>query len=225
MEERFLEVRRTARYFTLEPAGSRIDELWFVLHGYGQIASDFLMPFQRLPGSESRRVIAPEALNRFYLVAPKATGAAHRPVGATWMTRVDRVHEIEDYVAYLDQLYAHVTARIELGRAAVRVLGFSQGVATAARWAVLGQARIDQLICWGGTLPPDLDASRLSSRIAQPIRFVIGEKDEFLTAEMIAGEEERLRAAGQAYSVTRFPGGHALNRMALMELANQRPSR
>lgn len=216
MHEQFLTVRRTARYYSTGAPAPSARDVWFVLHGYGQLAADFLKPFERLPGDESRCVVAPEALNRFYLVAPANTRAADRPVGATWMTRVEREHEIEDYVAYLDALYEHV---IEGRKPFVRVLGFSQGVATAARWVALGRARIDQLICWGGTLPDEIDLTLLARRLSAPLRLVVGEKDAFATPDVVAREEARLRDSGVAYELTRFPGGHALNRAVLSELA------
>ena len=48
---------------------------------------------------ESRVLVAPEGLSRFYV------NATHGLVGASWMTREDRQHEIDDYVGYLDAIY------------------------------------------------------------------------------------------------------------------------
>ena len=219
MNEQFLTVQRTARYFTTGTPATSARDVWFVLHGYGQLAADFLKPFERLPGEESRCVIAPEALNRFYLVAPANARAADRPVGATWMTRVDREHDIEDYVAYLDTLHERV---IETRKPFVRVLGFSQGVATAARWVALGRARVDQLICWGGTLPDEIDLMHLARRLTSPLRLVVGDNDAFAKPEVVAREETRLRASGVEYELTRFSGGHTLNRRVLSDLAASR---
>jgi predicted esterase len=216
MQEQFLTVHRTARYYTAGAPVASARDVWFVLHGYGQLAADFLQPFERLPGEESRCIVAPEALNRFYLVAPADTKAADRPVGATWMTRVDREHEIEDYVAYLDALHARV---VEDSKPFVRVLGFSQGVATAARWVALGRARVDQLICWGGTMPDEIDLPHLARRLSAPLRLVVGDRDVFAKPDVVAREEARLRAAGIGYELTRFPGGHVLNRAVLSDLA------
>jgi hypothetical protein len=47
------------------------------------------------------------------------------------MTKEDRAHEIEDYLGYLEQVRAALIPSVPL-----TILGFSQGVATAARWAV-----------------------------------------------------------------------------------------
>ena len=108
-DERHITVRRTARYFTLGPADGSPRQVWFVLHGYGQLASQFVRVFEPLDDG-TRLIVAPEALNRFYLVGVDTMPAADRPVGATWMTREDRDNEIEDYIAYLDDLAATVLA-------------------------------------------------------------------------------------------------------------------
>src|SRR5439155_5746399 len=98
-----IDVRRTARYYALGPDDHSACELWFVLHGYGQLAAQFVRLFETLDDG-TRRIVAPEALNRFYLIGAETAPAADRPVGATWMTREDRDHEIEDYLGYLDDV-------------------------------------------------------------------------------------------------------------------------
>src|SRR5476649_33204 len=81
--ERVIEVHRTARYFIIGDESREIRELWFVLHGFGQLARDFVQYFGDLADGP-RLVIAPEALNRYYTV-DAAVPAKDRPVGATWM--------------------------------------------------------------------------------------------------------------------------------------------
>src|SRR6266704_2680299 len=104
MQEHSLSTSRTARYFTLgHPSDAR--ELWFVCHGYGQLASRFLERFHSLE-SQRRCIVAPEGLSRFYLTEHPT----ERRVGASWMTREDRLHEIDDYVRYLDALHAVVAS-------------------------------------------------------------------------------------------------------------------
>ena len=101
-----LSVQRSARYFTLGGDGDgHVRSVWYVLHGYRQLADRFIERFREL-ASPARRIVAPEALNHFYL-EDRATHGPHgpsAPVGATWMTRHDREVEIADYVAYLDRL-------------------------------------------------------------------------------------------------------------------------
>ncbi|MGD0483546.1 MAG: phospholipase, partial [Gemmatimonadales bacterium] len=135
--EHHLTVERTARYFTIEPAeGGAAREVWFGLHGYAQLAEKFLRVLEGLDDG-TRLIVAPEALARFYLhPEPPPTGVGH--IGASWMTREDRLSEIADNVAYLDALARHVFRQIARETVTLRVLGFSQGALAAARWAAQG---------------------------------------------------------------------------------------
>ena len=76
-----LRVARTARVATLgRPTAAAT--WWVVLHGYGQLAADFIEPFGAVVTPE-RCVVAPEALSRFYVDGLES----HEEVGASWMTR------------------------------------------------------------------------------------------------------------------------------------------
>src|SRR5882672_5733760 len=148
MQTHSLQVTRTARFHTLGDA-ARAREIWFLLHGYGQLASSMLDACAALAAPE-RLLVAPEALSRFYI-----RGGAG-PIGATWMTREERDSEIIDYVSYLDAVALCID---ELGpRAAQKcnVLGFSQGAPTACRWACRGSTRFERIVLWGGGVPPEL---------------------------------------------------------------------
>ena len=206
IQEHHLSTTRTARYYTLGPPAGAARQIWFVLHGYGQLAGRFLSAFQCLDDG-TRCLIAPEALSRFYL--GEAT-ARHDKVGASWMTREDRLADIADYVRYLDALHADVMRGREDGEGVI-VLGFSQGTATAARWLALGAARADQLILYGGEVPPDLDLAAARERWKNmELILVAGSQDSYITPKILARDEERLRTHGIAYRVERFEGGHEL---------------
>src|SRR4051812_1623967 len=132
-------VPRTARFYTLGADPDGAGAVWFLLHGYGQLAGEFIRYFADL-STDSTLLVAPEAMNRFYLVSPSKAPAGERPVGATWMTREDRESEVGDYVEYLDLLLDEIRPRLAPG-AAINVLGFSQGAATATRWVAHGRVR------------------------------------------------------------------------------------
>lgn len=209
-----LAVQRTARYYVLgEPRTAR--ERWFTLHGYGQLARFFIRPFAAMAGP-GRAVIAPEALSRFYVDDMRE----HERVGASWMTKADREHEIEDYLAYLDALAAHIDAAAGGAAPTTCALGFSQGTATASRWALRGQTHVDRLILWGGSLAHDLDLGAHRSRLQQlDLTLVIGTEDEYISAERVAEEEARLDAHGIAYRTVRFDGGHRIDPDVLEHVA------
>lgn len=217
MQEHRLAVSRMARYFTLGGSGPR--EVWFVCHGYGQLAARFLEKLRVLDDG-TRYLVAPEGLSRFYL----SEHPTERRVGASWMTREDRLAEIEDYIQYLDAVYADVFRVLDRAQVTVHALGFSQGAATVSRWAAMGKAKLDRLILWGGEFPPDLDLALgpIGTRLrAVRLRLVYGRADEYITPKVVATIGERLRAHAIPYGEIPFDGGHELNDAVLRDLSRE----
>ena len=212
-EEHRLTVHRSARYYTIGATRSP-GEVWVVLHGYGQLAAMFLEKFRAL--DDGRRLfVAPEALSRFYV----SERPSERRVGASWMTREDRLAEIDDYLRYLDATLDDVCRSI--GERSVNILGYSQGAATAARWAALGNVRVDRLVLWGGEFPPDLDVGREPGRArldAMDLTLVYGRSDELITPKVIDRMREQLRPHGLSFDEVPFDGGHELNEDVLHRL-------
>src|SRR5437867_9781706 len=66
LKEHHIGVSRTARYFTLGDSSREVGEVWFVCHGYGQLAARFLEKLRVLDDGR-RYLVAPEGLSRFYL--------------------------------------------------------------------------------------------------------------------------------------------------------------
>lgn len=211
MQEHHLPVSRTARYFTLGSLDAPRD-VWFVCHGYGQLAARFLERFGPIERA-NRLIVAPEALSRFYLT----DSASERRVGASWMTREDRLHEISDYIAFLDALYH----KLVTGDTRVTVLGFSQGCATACRWVGMGARKVDRLIVWGGEVPPDLELGGKTGERLRGVRvtLVYGSHDEYFTPKIVNATEQRLREARIEYELVPFDGGHEIEEATLRTLA------
>src|SRR5476649_2685602 len=137
-------VPRTARYFTIGPTHGFPRELWIVCHGYGQLAEPFIQHFAPIDDG-TRLIVAPEALSRFYLDPIPVRRTQKNPrVGATWMTKEDRVAEIADQVTYLDRVVHEVKRHLTGAAPRIVVLGFSQGVATVCRWLASSDVRADQ---------------------------------------------------------------------------------
>ncbi len=209
MEEHHITVPRTARYHTLGDARTT-KAIWIVLHGYGHLARYFLRSFDGM--EQDLMIAAPEGLSRYY------TNEEHTRVGATWMTREDREHEIADQISYLDRLAEELRDRCPVA-IPLRVLGFSQGVATACRWLCSGSSSADRLVLWGGTIPPELGEGALADRFSSTdVHLVHGVKDPLVPLETLAAVEARLRAAKVPYSTHRFDGAHALDKLLLQRL-------
>jgi predicted esterase len=209
VEEHHITVPRSARYHLLGDP-TQASAIWIVLHGYGQLARYFLRHFEGL--HEGLLIAAPEGLSRYY------TDDGHTRVGATWMTREDREQEIADHVNYLDLLADELLRRV--GRPLpIHVLGFSQGVATAARWTTRGRTRADLLVLWGGQLPPDLQPGSMRTHWgATRICLVHGNTDELVPSAAVETAAQRMHAEGLTSTVIRYDGGHALDRLVLGRL-------
>lgn len=217
--EHHLTVARTARYAMLGSLDGEIGEVWFACHGFGQLARSFIREF--LPvASSSRVVIAPEALSRFYLGETTGATSATARIGATWMTREDRLSEISDYVGYLDALYRRVFETIPREQTKVTALGFSQGVATAARWAAVGAATIDRLVLWGGRLPDEFTTpEHVTAMKRMRLVSVLGRDDPYVTNGAQRMERARLESLGLDVEWLDFEGGHGLDRRTLEHIA------
>ena len=219
LHEHHISVTRTARYYTLGRSHAGVRELWIVCHGFGQLAARFLRHFEAIE-SPTRLIVAPEALSRYYLDGGSGVHGPQARVGATWMTREDRLSEIGDYVGYLDALAAQQLDELERDRVRVTVLGFSQGAATVCRWIAGGTVRADRLILWAGAIPPEFDLVVHRELLgALELVLVLGTADELVTGDQLARQEERLQRAGVAYRVVRFDGGHKLDDGALRGIA------
>ena len=196
-------------------------ELWIACHGYAQLAEPFALALEPL-NDGTRIVIAPEGLSRFYLDDLLKRHGPDSPVGASWMTFQDRESEIADYVEYLDTLAK--LARDEAGASDLRIvaLGFSQGVATVSRWAAMGTTRVDRLILWAGSLPPDLPTER-GSQVFRGARITIvaGRKDTLITAKVLEAQRSALVQRGLESELVMFDGGHSLSTETLRQVAAQ----
>jgi predicted esterase len=233
LPEHHLRVARTARYVLLgddPPSGARpprtsppdtdpgadpAPELWVACHGYRQLARYFARPFEAIAGP-ARRVAVPEGLSRFYV---DDDGGPHGPearVGATWMTREDRLAEIDDYVAYLDALVAHLAPG---PRSPVTAFGFSQGAATASRWAAYGRTEIDRLVLWGGLPAHDLDLAAAGPRLAHlDIILARGAADGHLSEAAVTRVVDGLHAAGLPGRAWTYDGAHKVEGGSLTSL-------
>lgn len=205
---RSLVVQRHARVGVVGDLDSAT-EAWLILHGYGMLAQGILHWFRQAerPG---RVLIAPEGLSRFYI---EEKGI--RRVGASWMTREDRDHELADQQAYLDRVVHGLigeTSRLEIH-------GFSQGVAASARWLVRDQRPVARMVCWGGTVPAEIEPAAVARQLqGEPVHFTVGDRDRWVAPEAIVADAARLREGGCPAVVHHFSGGHRVDDGVLKEL-------
>ncbi|GHA72516.1 alpha/beta hydrolase [Pontibacter akesuensis] len=213
MNEHSLTVPRTARYYTLGTPSASIKDLWIVCHGYGQLARYFLRHFSALDNGQTL-VVAPEALSRFYL--ERFSGR----IGATWMTKEDRLSEIEDQASYLNLLLREQLQQLPQD-VRITVLGFSQGGATVSRWLATQNVPVHRLILWAASFPEDIDFSSGKAAFANlPVAVVYGMQDEFITPEALANKQQLMHQLGINSQVYTFEGGHSID-AATLALVNE----
>ena len=208
MEESDISFQFKARYFRLGEITSATRQIWFVLHGYGQLAQFFVKKFNALTG-HNICVIAPEGLSRFYLEEIQAGGRKNNRVGATWMTRENREMDIENYLTYLDNIYKKEIADKKIP---VTVLGFSQGSATATRWALSGNIEFNRLILWSGIFPPDMNFESGHKILENKQTFLVyGKQDPFLNDSRFAEMKMLTEKLGVEVNQITFEGEHEID--------------
>lgn len=204
-EEHHLLVQRTARYYIIGKLTSQTKNVWFCLHGFGQLAQYFSRKFTDLDDGQTL-IVVPEGLSRSY------ADANYQRIGASWMTREDRDCEISDYVLYLNSLYDLILdgRKPESTELTITVLGFSQGAATACRWLNAKHVHANRLILWAGYLPHGL-ADLISPTVltTTETHYVYGRQDEYLLElKDIEGYLHRLQTDIPTLKITAFEGGH-----------------
>jgi predicted esterase len=203
----FVTTTKTARYFSLGELAPDTQEVWIVLHGYAQMASDFIKPFEAIASAE-RFIVAPEGLNRFY-----AKGFGGKPA-ATWMTSESREEEIGDYINYLNTLCEALNIRND--NAKIVLLGFSQGVATATRWLHQTNLVIDKLIIYSGEVASELQNPVSSKLLNTPITYTTGTNDKLISAEKFDAVKLFMKSLNA--TMIEFDGGHEVKEEVLLRL-------
>lgn len=217
MQELTAEFNFKGRYFKLGEINDQTKAVWFVVHGYGQLAQYFLLKFKSLI-THNICVIAPEGLSHYYLEdASSRSKTGSTRVGASWMTRENRLADIENYLTYLNRIFER-----EIGNNKnldVTILGFSQGAATASRWALSDSIYFRRLILWAGILPPDMDFEKGKQLLKEKeVKVVYGKNDPYLN-ESRFGE---MQALSEKLAINPkplvFDGGHEIHEATLLSL-------
>lgn len=205
-----------ARYYKTGQVTELTRQIWFVLHGYGQLAQYFIQKFSVLEQHQIC-VIAPEGLSRFYLEdvnARKKTG--NNRVGSAWMTRENRLMDIHNYLEYLNTVYH---AEVKTSSVPVTLLGFSQGAATASRWALDNKINFERLILWSGVFPPDMDFEVGKKILKDKKTFIVyGKSDPFLDDSRFIEMNDLVKKLELSPQQIEFDGGHEIHQPTLLSL-------
>lgn len=206
INEEHLVIKKTARYYTNSPSG-KITSVNFVIHGYATLGKNFINEFAFLDNDETL-IVAPEGLSKFYF---------RDKIAASWMTKEDRLNEIKDYVNYLDDVYEMVSAQFDKLSVKVNLIGFSQGVHTAARWFVNSGNHFDRLALCSSDFPADTDFSKLRKKLNENAEmfYVHGNHDVIVN---VKDSIKMLKENEIDFNEITFNGGHVIDKESIQDL-------
>ena len=208
-QSRILTVPKTARFSNKLPESGKADTFWLLIHGYAQLATDFLSEFEFIK-NEDHLLTAPEGLSKFYF---------RNKIGASWMTKEDRENEISDYVNYLNLLMEKIKKEYDLKDATFNLLGFSQGVHTAVRFFIKGEYNFNNLILCSSDFPKDTDFIKLNEKLKKSkMYFIHGTSDSAITNERFNESIKLLYENKIEFEDISFDGDHVLNKKLLFDL-------
>jgi len=197
-------------YATLHGLTSKTKNIWIVFHGIGYLSKYFLRHFDELNGDENY-IIAPQAPSKYYL------NGQYKHVGASWLTKEQTTQEIDNVLSYLDQVIEneHIPSNCNF-----IVFGYSQGVSIATRWVAKRKIQCDHLILYAGGLPNELNAEQfLFLKNKCQVKFIIGNKDEFLQEQRLTIEKRRIEKLFKGRAQLQiYDGGHELQKKLINNL-------
>jgi len=210
-QEKQVSYQTTNTYKTLNELSEKTKNIWIVLHGIGYLSKYFIRYFDEL-NTDENYIVAPQAPSKYYLKNE------YKYVGASWLTKENRVLETENVLAYLDAVYA--TEKFPANRNLI-IFGFSQGVSIATRWIASRKIKCHQVILYAGGIPKELTPTDLDflSEQGTKVTVVVGNKDQYLTGEVMKYETGRIEELfqGRARQLI-FEGGHEVKKEVINQI-------
>lgn len=202
-----ISIKRTAHYHLQLPDNQNPIAVLYVIHGYAQLASEFIADFKPLKESNIL-VVAPEGLSKFY-------NKERKPV-ASWMTSHERLNEIDDYISYLNQLHEIITNQFNPAR--IMILGFSQGVSTAFRWFSSLKEKELTLYACSGTIPPELDKKDFLDKKDAKVNYYYGSIDKLLSLDKAKEQLKKIEDLNLRCEAFPFDGRHEISKTCISHL-------
>ncbi|NJW55118.1 alpha/beta hydrolase, partial [Salinimicrobium oceani] len=125
-----------------------------------------------------------QAPSKYYL------NGKYEHVGASWATRENTEQEIENVLAYLDELYEKEALKNAKN---LILFGYSQGVSIVTRWIARRKIHCSKLILNSGRIPAELKPEDFAFLEGTEISFIYGTEDPFVNKEFLESEEKRIR--------------------------------
>ena len=202
INDKHIDIPIKAPYYTLNELSTDTERVWLVFHGYGQLARFFLSKFQVLD-SKKNFIIAPQGLSKFY------QQGFYGRVGASWMTKEDRLTEIENQYKYIQSVLNEIG---DISNKQLIYFGFSQGTATMGRFAAWAKVPFKKMILWAGTFPPDIAPVTFNFLSGtEEITYFTSREDPFFEENMIEKQNSIIKQTlGKEPILQWYEGGHKI---------------
>ena len=127
------------------------------------------------------------------------------------MTREDREFEIKDYLVLVNNIFQQVSADLNVVKARVNLLGFSQGAATAFRVFADNKFKVDQLVLCCSPPPIDVDLKKIRILSASTsIKVLAGKNDSLIDLAKMRDGVQPLVDNKIRFDFFEFEGGHEI---------------
>ncbi len=213
IKKHVLKVDKTAHYSTYGVLNKQTKYFWFALHGSHMLCGQILYKFKNFNPKE-HFIVAPEGLSRFYLKGFSGD------VVATWMTKEDRLIEIDDFTDYLDTLYLQYLEQIPKSAKKI-IFGFSQGGTTAFRWMDKRKVSVDAILAYSSWIPEDINFTRSKTDFAsKEMIYSLGLQDEFLNEDRLNFQKNLVKKYNFPIIYHFYDGIHKIDRNQLESIFN-----
>jgi predicted esterase len=206
--QKTIDLQLTAAYETYGTLSDTTETIIMAFHGYGELARYFIRKFDFLDEAK-HYVIAPQGLSKFYM-------NNHTRVGASWMTKENRELDLRNQLHYVQTVFETETESVDFSNKKLVIFGFSQGTATASRWAVMHQIPFDTFIAYAGHLAYELTEKDFDfmKTEAETICF-LGDNDQFYNGDNIPKFETTFKTVFPKGKFEIFEGKHEVLREVL----------
>ncbi len=194
------------------PPGDGPHPVIFLIHGW--------------TGDEnSMWVFAPRLPKDALLIAPRAPYISKHPdiAGYSWVAErgadFSRLPDFDPAIAAFNELIKELSSRYPANFARFGMIGFSQGGAFSAAYALSHRERVRKLAMLASFLPEGSEAA-ISERLkGLPVFIAHGNKDETVPVARARQAKEVLEAGGAQVSYCESEIGHKLGANCFKELA------
>ncbi|NJN77477.1 MAG: hypothetical protein HC803_03410 [Saprospiraceae bacterium] len=209
--QKTIDLQLTATYETYGNLTDSTETIIIAFHGYGQLARYFIHKFDILDETKYY-VIAPQGLSKFYL-------NNHTRVGASWMTKENRELDLKNQLYYVQTVFETEMKGVDFLNKKLIVFGFSQGTATASRWAMTNKIPFDTFIAYAGQIAYELTENdfEFMKTDAKTICF-LGDNDQFYNGENIPKFETAFKTVFPKGKFEIFEGKHEILREVLKSI-------